>query len=147
MLEADPGSKNVIYSSANSLRLSRANLGFLRAGPGWGMGRQCGGWDQSSARVPGALGMGRGMVKGWLPAARGTEVRPGRERVLMAKGSRRGRKQGCSQALEHQGQAKNNRKELDRAQLSAGCHGHWMLPGRRGEGLVWGSLGSGGSTK
>ena len=146
MLEADPGSKNVIYSSANSLRLSRSNLGFLRAGHGWGMGRQGGGWDQSSAQSPqctwdGKRNSGRIgslQLEGWrLDLAKS---------VLMAKGSRRGRKQGCSQALEHQGQAKNNRKDLDRAQLSAGCHGYWMLPGRRGQGLVWGLLGSGGST-
>lgn len=101
---------------------------------------------RAAPRAPSAFGMGRGIVEGWLPAARGMEVRPGKERVLMAKGSGRGRKQGCSQALEHQGQAKINRKDLDRAQLSAGCHGYGMLPGRRGQGLVWGLLGSGGST-
>lgn len=66
----------------------------------------------------------------------------------MAKGSRRGRKEGCSQALEHQGQTKNNRKkkELDRAQLSAGAMDTGCCQTQGGQGLVWGSLGSGGST-
>ena len=34
---------------------------------------------RAAPRAPSALGMGRGIVEGWLPEARGMEVRPGKE--------------------------------------------------------------------
>lgn len=59
MLEADPGGKNVIYSSAEFLGSPRSNLGFLRAGPGLGCGQAV--WrlgpEQPGPPVP--TGMGR----------------------------------------------------------------------------------------
>lgn len=86
------------------------------------------------------------MVKGWLPATRGLRLDLACRGVSSwPRAVEEAGRRAVPRLWSTRGQAKNNRKELDRAQL--GRRVPWILDAaRQGAKAIVKSLGSGGST-